>query len=613
MSTMHRPVWLRSLEAHAGLISCIVVHGEVHDLRRNPWSLEYQRVPQLVAETLREGDFKTVIEWDPVTGIYGRDAARWEDIARTTGPVEAQGTAYAVAPDARFDSGPQLATVTVEDFVAVMLTVMADGTERPTAIVVNLANFAFSFGQQPSQTERYLLARLAKAIIGRDATEVTGPRNLLVLVSPNAHALPLSMLPGPAHVREVVVPLPDRDERMTLLGDRLHGWKLKNQPKRGQVAYDDLVDALDGMSCQHLFNLEELSRRSAKTEELTADQLLSLYRHGIQTSAWEALSRDKLLEMPEKLAERVKGQSHAIERVAAVTIRAYTGLAGLQHSRRQRMPKGTLFFVGPTGVGKTELAKALAEFLFGDEEAFIRFDMSEFNHEHSDQRLVGAPPGYVGYEEGGQLTNAIRKRPFCVLLFDEIEKAHLRILDKFLQILEDGRLTDGRGQTVSFSEAIIIFTSNIGAAEIDPTSSDEQAREAFRSTVRDHFVRKMGRPELLNRIGDNIVAFNFVRDRGFLAEIMRSKLGSLRAQLKEKYGFRTVRIADEQAFLETVAQDIDPAMGGRGAITALTKWLIDPVSKFLFAEVSDRSMCIGKVLVIAQVPDGSLRVTLEAE
>ncbi|TXG99629.1 MAG: ATP-dependent Clp protease ATP-binding subunit [Rhodocyclaceae bacterium] len=613
MSTMHRPVWLRSLEAHAGLISCIVVHGEVHDLRRNPWSLEYQRVPQLVAETLREGDFKTVIEWDPVTGIYGRDAARWEDIARTTGPVEAQGTAYAVAPDARFDSGPQLATVTVEDFVAVMLTVMADGTERPTAIVVNLANFAFSFGQQPSQTERYLLARLAKAIIGRDATEVTGPRNLLVLVSPNAHALPLSMLPGPAHVREVVVPLPDRDERMTLLGDRLHGWKLKNQPKRGQVAYDDLVDALDGMSCQDLFNLEELSRRSAKTEELTADQLLSLYRHGIQTSAWEALSRDKLLEMPEKLAERVKGQSHAIERVAAVTIRAYTGLAGLQHSRRQRMPKGTLFFVGPTGVGKTELAKALAEFLFGDEEAFIRFDMSEFNHEHSDQRLVGAPPGYVGYEEGGQLTNAIRKRPFCVLLFDEIEKAHLRILDKFLQILEDGRLTDGRGQTVSFSEAIIIFTSNIGAAEIDPTSSDEQAREAFRSTVRDHFVRKMGRPELLNRIGDNIVAFNFVRDRGFLAEIMRSKLGSLRAQLKEKYGFRTVRIADEQAFLETVAQDIDPAMGGRGAITALTKWLIDPVSKFLFAEVSDRSMCIGKVLVIAQVPDGSLRVTLEAE
>lgn len=613
MNTVHRPVWLLSLEAHAGLVSCIVVHGEVHDLRRNPWTMEYRRVPQLVAETLREGAFKTVIEWDPVIGIHGHDAARWGELGQAIGPAGAQGTAYAVAPDARFDSSPQLAPVTVEDFVAVMLAAMVDGTERPTAFVVNLANFAFSFGQQPSQTERNLLARLAKAIIGRDVTEKTGPRNLLVLVSPNAHALPLSMLPGPAHVREVVVPLPDREERMTLLGDRLHGWKLKNQPKQGQVAYDDLVDALDGMSCQDLLNLEELSCRSAKTEELTADQLLSLYRHGIQTSAWEALSRDKLLAMPEMLAERVKGQSHAIEKVAAVTIRAYTGLAGLQHSRRQRMPKGTLFFVGPTGVGKTELAKALAEFLFGDEEAFIRFDMSEFNHEHSDQRLVGAPPGYVGYEEGGQLTNAIRKRPFCVLLFDEIEKAHLRILDKFLQILEDGRLTDGRGQTVSFSEAIIIFTSNIGAAEIDPTSSDEQARDAFRSRVRDHFVREMGRPELLNRIGDNIVAFNFVRDRNFLAEIMRSKLGPLRSQLKEKYGVRAVRIADERTFLDRVALEIDPTMGGRGAITALTKWVIDPVSHFLFTEVSDRSLCIGKTLIIALDPEGSPRISLEAE
>lgn len=609
---MHRPTWLLSLEANAGLISCIVVHGEVHDLRRNPWTMEYQRVPQLVANAFREGAFKTVIEWDPVTGIQGRDAARWEDLARAVGPREASGSVYAVAPEAHFVSGPEGSSVTTEDFVAVMLAAMVDGTDRPTAFVVDLANFAFSFGQQPSQTERDLLARLAKAIIGRDTTEATGPRNLLVLISPTAHALPLSMLPGPAHVREVVVPLPDREERMTLLADRLHQWKLKNQPKRGQVAYDDLVDALDGMSCQDILNIEELSRRSAETAELTAEQLLSLYRHGIQTSAWEALSRDKLLTMPEVLAERVKGQSHAIEKVSSVTIRAYTGLAGLQHSRRQRMPKGTLFFVGPTGVGKTELAKTLAEFLFGDEEAFIRFDMSEFNHEHSDQRLVGAPPGYVGYEEGGQLTNAIRKRPFCVLLFDEIEKAHLRILDKFLQILEDGRLTDGRGQTVSFSEAIIIFTSNIGAAEIDPTSSEEEAREAFQRRVRDHFVRDMGRPELLNRIGDNIVAFNFVRDRGFLAEIMRSKLGPLRAQLQDKYGIRAVRIAEERTFLDRVARDIDPTMGGRGAITAMTKWLIDPVSNFLFTQVSERSLCIGKTLVIALAPDDSVRVALEA-
>ncbi|WP_264214667.1 AAA family ATPase [Leisingera thetidis] len=611
MKPVHRPVWLRSLETHAGLVSCLVVHGEVYDLRRNPWTTEYQRIPEMVAAALREGAFKSVIEWDPVTGVHGRDAAKWETLASSAGPTDARGATYAVAPDARFDSA-EPSPVTVEDFVAIVLRVLSDKTAQPTAFVANLANFAFSFGQNPSQSERDLLAQLAKAIVGAAHPEDAGPKNLLVLITPAAHALPLSMLPGPAHLREVVVPLPDRQERSTILGDRLHQWRLKNRPKVGQAGYEDLIDALDGMSCQDILNIEGLSVRCAETEELTADSLLSLYRHGIQTSAWEALSRDKLLSMPAMLEERVKGQTHAIEKVTAVTIRAFTGLSGLQHSRRQRMPKGSLFFVGPTGVGKTELAKSLAEFLFGDEEAFIRFDMSEFNHEHSDQRLIGAPPGYVGYEEGGQLTNAIRKRPFCVLLFDEIEKAHVRILDKFLQILEDGRLTDGRGQTVSFSEAIIIFTSNIGAAEIAPTLTDEETRKAFNSSVRDHFVREMGRPELLNRIGDNIVAFNFVRDRGFLAEIMRSKLGSLRAQLQDKYGIRAVRIAEERVFLEKVAGEIDPTMGGRGAITALTKWVIDPISTFLFNEVPDRAMCIGQTLVIELADEDLPRVTLEA-
>ena len=214
---------------------------------------------------------------------------------------------------------------------------------------------------------------------------------------------------------------------------------------------------------------------------------------------------------------------------------------------------------------------------------------------------------------GGQLTNAIRKRPFCVLLFDEIEKAHIRILDKFLQILEDGRLTDGRGQTVSFSEAIIIFTSNIGAAEIDPALTDEDTRKAFKDRVREHFVQEMGRPELLNRIGDNIVAFNFVRDRDFLVDIMRSKLNLLKSQLKEKYGIRTIRIEDEQEFLRKIAGEIDPAMGGRGAITIITRAFIDPIAKFLFSEISEKGSCIDKTLVVTPAADGEVCITLEAE
>jgi len=179
--------------------------------------------------------------------------------------------------------------------------------------------------------------------------------------------------------------------------------------------------------------LKQLLALSMITEHpLPPEKLLNLYRLGDQSSPWEELSEDKLRRVEDILRQRVIGQDEAIRHAATMMKRAYLGLSGLQHSGRKTKPKGVMYFVGPTGVGKTELAKAIAEFLFGDETAFIRFDMSEYNHEHSDQKLIGAPPGYVGFEQGGQLTNAVRKKPFSVILFDEIEKAHGRILDKFL-------------------------------------------------------------------------------------------------------------------------------------------------------------------------------------
>jgi ATP-dependent Clp protease ATP-binding subunit ClpA len=255
------------------------------------------------------------------------------------------------------------------------------------------------------------------------------------------------------------------------------------------------------------------------------------------------------------------------------------GLAGLQHSGKRTKPKGTLFFVGPTGVGKTELAKAAAQYLFGDESACLRFDMSEYNHEHSDQRLVGAPPGYVGFEEGGQLTNAVRARPFSVLLFDEIEKAHPRILDKFLQILEDGRLTDGRGETAHFSESVIIFTSNIGAANMPTTDDPAAIEQHFLQAVADHFVHQLQRPELLNRLGQNIVVFHKITNRGFRGSILERKLAPLKDYLQERFGV-SVDLAPEvkDRFLSGAkAED-----GGRGLLNVVEHELINPLARFLF-------------------------------
>lgn len=250
-------------------------------------------------------------------------------------------------------------------------------------------------------------------------------------------------------------------------------------------------------------------------------------------------------------------------------------------------------------MGKTELAKALAQFLFGDEEACQRFDMSEFNHEHADQRLVGAPPGYVGYEEGGQLTNAVKKRPFSLLLFDEIEKAHPRILDKFLQILEDGRLTDGKGDTVQFSDTVIVFTSNIGAAKIRADNLDVKA--AFIEQVRSHFVNELNRPELLGRIGEgNIIPFNFMINDDFLIQIARSKLEPLRYRLNEKWGLTGMHFDDETKALKSIIDKVDRSSGGRGVLNALTSHLFDPLAKYLFEDIGSPERSQGRAIKVIQ-------------
>jgi ATP-dependent Clp protease ATP-binding subunit ClpA len=257
-------------------------------------------------------------------------------------------------------------------------------------------------------------------------------------------------------------------------------------------------------------------------------------------------------------------------------------LSGLQHSKSKSKPKGVLFFAGPTGVGKTELAKSLAEFLFNDENACIRFDMSEYNHEHSDQKLIGAPPGYVGYEAGGQLTNLIKERPFCVLLFDEIEKAHPKILDKFLQILEDGRLTDNKGETVYFSECIIVFTSNIGANKVSNNMSFDEIKQTIFDVIKDKFENEINRPELLGRIGyGNIVTFNFINDENVQKSIASSKINPIIEYLKESKHIN-LEFENKDEFLNFVLSRTDKSKGGRDILNKLEDILVSQLADYLF-------------------------------
>jgi ATP-dependent Clp protease ATP-binding subunit ClpA len=240
-------------------------------------------------------------------------------------------------------------------------------------------------------------------------------------------------------------------------------------------------------------------------------------------------------------------------------------------------------------VGKTELAKTITELLFGDESAYIRFDMSEFSAEHADQRLIGAPPGYVGYDVGGELTNAIREKPFSVVLFDEIEKAHPRILDKFMQVLDDGVLTSGRGDRVYFSEALIVFTSNLGIYRVDasgervPTVTADtpfaEVQRRVRGEIESHFKLVLNRPEILNRIGENIIVFDFIRP-DIAMRIFDQMVAGLLAQTREA-GYEVTLASEVSARLQAICL-ADLAHGGRGVRNQLEAHLINPLARALF-------------------------------
>jgi ATP-dependent Clp protease ATP-binding subunit ClpA len=318
--------------------------------------------------------------------------------------------------------------------------------------------------------------------------------------------------------------------------------------------------------------------------------VIDLYKYGIRDNPWN----DPDLTVKFKRAEtdfekRVKGQKAAIVKSLDIVKRAVTGMSGIQHSSHGK-PRGILFFAGPTGTGKTETAKTLAETIFGDENRCIRFDMSEYSQSHSDQKLLGAPPGYIGYDAGGQLTNAVKANPFSILLFDEIEKAHPSIFDKFLQILEDGRMTDGQGNTVYFSETIIIFTSNLGiyTKDSDGQRQENVSREMsyaetqskVKSAIEDYFKLELGRPEILNRIGENIVVFDFIRPETAKL-ILDSQLNKITLSLASEKNIN-ISLSDEsrETLLNSATGNLQN--GGRGIGNIVESQFVNPLSRYMF-------------------------------
>ena len=588
--------WHRELELFSAIKPLIILEGNVLDQYRYPVAgsiPEDELVPlsRYLHGYYSDLGYDQVVFYSNLTGFVQPWAPEMlERFAACTGTKSEQGAIRSEFKGNAADTAPNVVR-------RAMLQQKAS-----TVIVMEMCSHYITSPDRMDQNDiNSFNLLLQSALSSATVRTPAGKRqNLLILLVNKVNDLPAWVYLNDPVCQVITLEAPDREERRRLIGGNAFPSFFDATVYRREMPYyqehpedlERLRDKFVGLTEGLTFTELDAMRRLSKQERTSIRDLCSvvqLYKYGIREDPWEQLSIDSLRTAKQDLEKRVKGQDAALEHVLDVVKRAVTGMNGLSSSSTGK-PKGVLFFAGPTGTGKTETAKALAEKLFGDESTCIRFDMSEYSQSHSDQKLLGAPPGYVGYEAGGQLTNAVRKSPFAILLFDEIEKAHASILDKFLQILEDGRMTDGQGNTVYFSETIIIFTSNLGMYVKDAFGERHQnvtmdmpyaeVEDRIRQAVSDHFKLELGRPEILNRIGENIVVFDFIREEAGQA-ILRAQVDKIVRRMAEQKSIE-IAITDEAYEQLKQAALADLSNGGRGVGNQVEALLIDPLARWLF-------------------------------
>ena len=585
------------IKRSAGIKKCVMIDGNVGDVYLDEKN-KIVTLREFLEAMFKDMDYQDIVYWDRVEGATGA-----VDKLTLTDEVKVEGDSYDLDDEEEKDINPKTQQGLFKSPAEILNIVYKNviDKKRKVAFIINWSEYLFS-ANGLSDDERQNITLLGKALKDRKVDYLNSDCNesVVVIILNKASGMPLSFYQGNPEVEIVTLQKPDREERKQIIQKIEDSFEVKLKTGTTSLLDPENIECIDMLEDFTNREIIQLSRMSRKEDKMTFDKLFYLFKYGEKENPWEKLEQSRVKNIKKELSERVIGQEEAIAKIEKTVVKAYMGLTGLHKTSSRSMPKGVFFFVGPTGVGKTELSKALAKFLFGDEQACIRFDMSEYAQENSDQKLIGAAPGYVGYEEGGQLTNAIKEHPFSVVLFDEIEKAakpNPRILDIFLQILEDGRLTDSKGETVYFSDTIIVFTSNLGANQVAMSSDKEAVAKEFIKIVKDYFDNELKRPELLGRIGsNNIVPFNFIQDREFQYKICKNKLKPVIRGIEEKYKLE-LEFEKEMEAIEYILKSVDSSKGGRDILNAINDRLLDPLAMFLFENKDDLRSLKGSKLV----------------
>ena len=576
--------WLTDLERLLSIRSQFVVSGSIHDSFLAPLATGPALVPLIRAvwETLKARDYKFLLVYDPADGlrVYPDELAHRELADKLF--------------DLKLKSGTQV--MSLETLSNVMKTLVTLREAR-CALVVDFASRITRQADHLAEGEhRFFVASEKLALNAAPIVPIEGGGkplyNPVLWLVNRAQDLPSWFTLDSERISSLIIGKPDFEMRQATalqLAPLFAGYTEAAAPARDKFV-KRFSDGTEGMTLTALSDITELADRSGLGMGDIEDAV-RCYKVGALENPWRKdYLREKISNAQTFIEDRVKGQHPAVVKTLDILKRSVMGLTGAQARSGGSRPRGVLFFAGPTGVGKTELAKTLTQLVFGDEKAYLRFDMSEFAEEHSSARLLGAPPGYIGFDAGGELTNSVREKPFSVVLFDEIEKAHPRILDKFLQILEDGRLTDGRGDTAYFSETILVFTSNLGiftedkqgnrVQHVKPGDAYETVEKNVREEIGNYFKFKLSRPELLNRIGDNIVVFNFITP-DVAAIIFDGMLKNVARRLYEEFKVQlSITPHIHEQLLNRCTRDM--GNGGRGIGNQLESAFINPLSRALF-------------------------------
>jgi energy-coupling factor transporter ATP-binding protein EcfA2 len=606
--------WVRRLVAEIVRGRHVILHGNVHDVAL--WDYKFLPVAEVLRQVLAALGFELVGKFDQIDGLsFGaeEDSKKFTDLLGKQGSSAqppADSPARPGAGDTPDDTGSggsradragaarrqmagSLASATTEpvryqqprDALAAIRRGLAQAS-TPIAFVLDFADLLLLDPEHHDRTDRDLLLLVKKAMMESAQARNSAVSNLLMLITSDLATIPSWLYHDEPFVRPLEIPLPSYDERRAYLESQAHRYFDFKPGPHNREPVRVLANLTEGMALSELSGLQRTSRLD-KLPLASARELVNRAVFGQREDPWARLV-ERVPQASEILARRVIGQPVAVERVSRGLAAATLGIDFVADPFSvEARPKGVFFFAGPTGVGKTELCRALSSLIFDDETALIRFDMSTFAQEHAAERLTGAPPGYVGHERGGELTNRVTQRPFSVLLFDEIEKANAAVYDKFLQILEDGRLTDGLGQTTYFSQTLIIFTSNLGASSIyekimargpgHELPSPEEVATHFEQAVREHFTAKLNRPELLGRIGNGVLAFDLLRP---------AHVDAIAAKFMDQFVASSARAGitldlDRESILDTVRREMarpeSLALGGRQVRNVLDRVIRDPL------------------------------------